>query len=226
MYQKYLKRTFDIIGSTILLVVTLPVTGLIVLIYIFFDRKGPIIFTQARTAKGGGDFMMYKFRTMAPTNNVLDTTKDNEITKLGALLRRLSLDEIPQLFNVIKGDMSFIGPRPWIPEYYQLMTKRQRRRVSVRPGITGLAQASGRNSLTILDKLSYDIKYVDSITVLMDTKVVLMTMRTFLKRSSAELHKLGIHDELDILKIQRLDTVAVLIDDPFSNDQRKQSAEA
>jgi lipopolysaccharide/colanic/teichoic acid biosynthesis glycosyltransferase len=216
MYQKYIKRTFDIIGSIGLLVITLPVTLFIVITYLLFDRKGPIIFTQQRTARGGGNFKMYKFRTMAPTNNVLDNTTENEITKLGGLLRRLSLDEIPQLLNVLKGDMSFIGPRPWIPEYYQHMTKRQRRRVSVRPGITGLAQASGRNSITIHDKLAFDLQYVDKITWVMDTRVVLMTMRTFLKRSSAELHKLGIHDEIELLRLQplELDPVEVLIDEP------------
>jgi lipopolysaccharide/colanic/teichoic acid biosynthesis glycosyltransferase len=224
MYQKYIKRTFDIIGSTILLIVTLPVTLFIVLIYIIFDRKGPIIFTQERTAKGGGDFKMYKFRTMAPTNDVLDATKDNEITRLGALLRRLSLDEIPQLLNVLKGDMSFIGPRPWIPEYYKFMTKRQRKRTSVRPGITGMAQANGRNSLTIHDKLRFDLKYVDNISFMLDTKIVLLTLKTFLQRSSAELHKLGIHDEIEVLKVQplELDPVEVFIEE----QKNKQSARA
>jgi undecaprenyl phosphate N,N'-diacetylbacillosamine 1-phosphate transferase len=205
MYQKYIKRAFDITGSTILLVVTLPITLFIVSIYLVFDRKGRIIFRQVRTARGGGNFKMYKFRTMAPANDVLDTTKDNEITPLGGFLRRLSLDEIPQLLNVLAGDMSFIGPRPWIPEYYRFMNKRQRRRVSVRPGITGLAQASGRNNLTIHDKLKFDLKYVDNVTLMMDTKVVLMTIRTFLKRSGAELHKLGIHEEIEILKIQSVE---------------------
>ena len=222
MYQRYLKRTFDIIGSSILLVVTLPVTLFIVITYLIFDRKGPIIFTQQRTAKGGDNFKMYKFRTMAPTNNVLDDTTENEITKLGALLRRLSLDEIPQLLNVLKADMSFIGPRPWIPEYYKFMTKRQRKRVSVRPGITGMAQANGRNSLTIHDKLRFDLKYVDNISFMLDTKVVLLTLKTFLQRSSAELHKLGIHDEIEVLKVQpmELDPVEVLIDEPSEQSAR------
>ena len=222
MYQRYLKRTFDIIGSSILLVVTLPVTLFIVITYLIFDRKGPIIFTQQRTAKGGDNFKMYKFRTMAPTNNVLDDTTENEITKLGALLRRLSLDEIPQLLNVLKADMSFIGPRPWIPEYYKFMTKRQRKRVSVRPGITGMAQANGRNSLTIHDKLRFDLKYVDNISFMLDTKVVLLTLKTFLQRSSAELHKLGIHYEIEVLKVQpmELDPVEVLIDEPSEQSAR------
>ena len=215
MYQKYLKRAFDIIGSAVLLILTLPVTLFIVLIYIIFDRKGPILFTQARTARGGGNFKMYKFRTMAPSNDVLDHTKENEITRLGGLLRRLSLDEIPQLLNVIKGDMSFIGPRPWIPEYYKHMTKRQRQRVSVRPGITGMAQANGRNGLTIHDKLRFDLKYVDNVSFMLDTKIVLLTLKTFLQRSNAELHKLGIHHELNELKLQELelDPVYVLAED-------------
>lgn len=223
MYQKYLKRTFDIIGSSILLVATLPVTLFIVVTYLVFDRKGPIIFTQQRTAKGGDNFKMYKFRTMAPTNNVLDDTTENEITKLGALLRRLSLDEIPQLLNVLKADMSFIGPRPWIPEYYKFMTKRQRRRTSVRPGITGLAQASGRNSLTIHDKLEFDLAYVKNITFVMDVKIVYMTFMTFLKRSNAELHKLGIHEEIEVLKVQpmELDPVEVFIEEPSDNQSAR-----
>ncbi len=202
MYQKHLKRTFDIIGSILLLALSLPVTLFIVFIYLVFDRKGNIIFRQLRTARGGGNFEMYKFRTMAPNNDVFDTRSDNKITPLGGVLRRLSLDEIPQLLNVLMGDMSFIGPRPWIPDYYRFMTKRQRRRVLVRPGITGLAQASGRNNLTIHDKLKFDLAYVDNVSMMMDAKVVLMTIRTFLKRSGAELHKLGIHEEIEALKTQ------------------------
>jgi hypothetical protein len=116
----------------------------------------------------------------------------------------------------MKGDMSFIGPRPWIPEYYKHMTKRQRQRVSVKPGITGLAQASGRNSLSIHDKLEFDLTYVKNVKFTMDVKIVYMTLKTFLKRSNAELHKLGIHHELNELKAQplELDPVYVEIETP------------
>jgi lipopolysaccharide/colanic/teichoic acid biosynthesis glycosyltransferase len=202
MYARYIKRSIDVTTSFVVLVVTLPISA-VVAILIKIDSDGPCIFTQYRTGVKGKKFKMYKFRTMASNNDVRDINIHNQITKVGKIIRALSIDEIPQFINVIKGDMSFVGPRPWIPEYHKYMTSYQRRRVSVRPGITGLAQASGRNSLTITDKIRLDLKYVRDITFVTDAKIIGMTIVEALKRTGIEIEKVAIHHEINTLKEQR-----------------------
>lgn len=201
MYSHYVKRLLDLIGASILFVLTLPVS-LAAGIAIKLTSHGPIIFRQQRSGRDGRPFMMYKFRTMAADNNVHDATKGDHVTRVGRILRMASLDELPQLVNVIKGDMSFIGPRPWITAYYKNMTAKQRRRYNVRPGITGLAQAYGRNNLTIHEKIAYDLEYVDNISLREDIKVIFVTVKTLFDHEAHELGKAGIHDELDILRSQ------------------------
>lgn len=207
MYQNYIKRALDVALAFILLIITLPVS-LIIAVLIKRESPGPVFFEQNRTGRYGKQFKMYKFRSMSHDNNVRDLTKQDQTTKIGVTMRHLSIDEIPQLINVIIGDMSFIGPRPWIPEYYEHMTDEQRRRNDVRPGITGLAQAYGRNSLTIKQKIKYDLEYVHDISFKEDIKIIFITLKTMFDKSTNEMGKGAIYSELDILKRQHVSTSA------------------
>ena len=201
MYEKYGKRTLDIVLAAVILILTLPIT-LLVAVAIRLESKGPALFTQLRTGRGGVNFKLKKFRSMTVDNDVRDLTKGNQITKVGKFIRATSLDEVPQLINVLKGDMSFIGPRPWIPEYYKHMNSEQRQRVAIRPGITGLAQAKGRNTLTINAKINYDLEYVSNISFKEDVKVVLLTALAVLEKAEHTIDKHGIEGELEVLRNQ------------------------
>lgn len=139
---------------------------------------------------------------MPADNDVHDTSKSDSLTRVGKVIRATSLDEIPQLINIIKGDMSFIGPRPWITDYYDNMNSDQRRRNNVRPGITGRAQAYGRNSISIQQKIAHDLDYVDNVTLLNDVKIIFVTIKTLFDKESNTLGKSGIHEELQELKKQ------------------------
>jgi len=205
MYQTFIKRLLDFVLASILMILLLPVF-IVIAIAIKVESNGPVFFRQNRTGLGGRDFKMFKFRSMVHGNDVRDLSKSDQHTKVGDILRSLSLDELPQLINVLKGDMSFIGPRPWIPEYYRHMTKAQRRRNDVRPGITGLAQAYGRNSLTIHKKIAYDLEYVKDIAFKEDVKVIFVTAKTAIKTVVDEdtlmMGKEGIQQEIEILRNQ------------------------
>ena len=141
----YIKRLMDVIVSIFLLLIMM-IPMILIAIFIKLESKGPVLFKQLRTGKNGKNFQLYKFRSMEKDNNVLDFNKENKITKVGAFLRKTSLDELPQLLNVLKGEMSLIGPRPWIIEYYGILTDYQKRRVEVRPGITGDRKSTRLNS--------------------------------------------------------------------------------
>lgn len=193
------KRVFDIIFSLFLLILFF-IPMVIVAIAIKLESNGPVLFKQERTGKDGRNFYLCKFRSMTVDNDVMNFSSENKITKVGAFIRKTSLDELPQLFNILKGEMSLIGPRPWIVEYYNNFTDEQKRRVSVRPGITGLAQAVGRNNLSIFDKIKYDLEYVDHYSLKMDMKVVFLTIKTVFSKEGAELSKLGIKEELKELR--------------------------
>lgn len=203
MYQKYIKRGLDIVISTIVLIVTLPIS-LIVGIIIKLDSKGPVIFKQERTGYKGKTFLTYKFRTMKVETHEGDRvlTHDERCTKLGNIIRKLSIDELPQLINVLKGEMSLVGPRPWIPEYYKYFSKEQKKRCDVLPGITGLAQAMGRNSIDIFQKINYDIEYTKKVTFKMDVKIIIETVKTVFAKTGAEIKQEGIQDEIEMLKVQ------------------------
>ena len=201
MYTHYGKRLFDIIGALVLLVIAV-VPMFIVAVLVKTTSKGPILFRQPRAGLGGKTFTMVKFRSMASDNDVHDATKADYVTPVGKILRLTSLDELPQLINIVKGEMSFIGPRPWITEYYKHMSAQQRRRNNVRPGITGLAQAHGRNNLSIHQKIAYDLEYVDNISFREDIKVIFVTIQTLFDHEAHELGKGGIHYELDELRKQ------------------------
>ena len=184
MYQ-YIKRMFDFIIAIILIIIFL-VPMLIIGILIKLDSKGPVFFKQERTGKYGKNFKVYKFRSMTANNDVHDFSKQDQHTKIGNILRKLSLDELPQLINIIKGEMSFIGPRPWIPDYYENMTEYQRHRNDVLPGITGLAQIKGRNNISILAKINYDLEYVKNYSFIQDVKIFFLTIKTVLSKEGNE----------------------------------------
>lgn len=178
-----MKRVFDLTVSTVSIVLFLPLF-LIISICIFFTMGTPIFYKQLRIGKDNKPFYIYKFRTMmnALEINGRILSDDERITKFGIILRKTSLDELPQLINVIKGEMSLVGPRPLLPEYLPLYTREQIRRHEVKPGITGLAQVSGRNSISWEEKFRLDVFYVDHCSFLMDMKILLLTVLKVLKR--------------------------------------------
>lgn len=195
---KYVKRSIDLLVSIALLILTI-IPMIIIAIIIKLESEGPVFFKQVRTGKNGKEFILYKFRSMAKDNNMLDNSLENKITRFGKIIRVTSLDELPQIFNIIKGDMSLIGPRPWVVDYYKNFTDYQKRRVDVKPGVTGLAQASGRNNLSIFEKIDYDIEYVNKLSFKMDLKVIFLTIKAVFNKVGADLPKSGIHEEIKAL---------------------------
>lgn len=184
MYKRYLKRILDILISFTALVILSPVL-LIVWILVRVKLGGPAIFTQERPGRNEKIFKLYKFRSMTNERDEKGELLPDEVrlTKFGKLLRSTSLDELPELFNILKGDMSLIGPRPLLVRYLPWYTKEERRRHDVRPGLTGLAQVNGRNALGWEDRFRYDLSYVDHLTLGMDLKIIGMTIGKVLKRS-------------------------------------------
>lgn len=200
---KYVKRGFDVIFSIIgLIVFFIPM--IIIGIAIKIDSKGPVFFKQIRTGKDGREFYLYKFRSMTVDNDVHDFSKKDQHTRVGNFLRKTSLDELGQIINILKGDMSWIGPRPWIIDYYENMNETQRHRCDVLPGITGLAQALGRNNISIFEKINYDLEYVKNISLKEDIKIIFLTIKTVLSKSGADAGKNVIQNELTDLKTQEI----------------------
>lgn len=201
MYRKYIKRLLDIVLALFLMAVLSPIL-IIISLLIRLDSKGPVLFKQKRSGKDNKVFTLYKFRSMTCNNDFYDTTKEDQVTKIGNVLRKTSLDELPQMINILKGDMSFIGPRPWVVDYAKYFTPKQMRRLEVLPGITGLAQCSGRNNLNIIDRINIDVNYVDNISFKLDVEIVFKTILCILKREGFSNSKSAIHDELRTLKEQ------------------------
>lgn len=173
-----IKRIIDCLFSLLLLIFLSPII-LIVTFCIRFKLGSPAIFTQPRPGLNGKVFYVYKFRTMT---DELDANGEllpdvQRLTSFGQFIRKLSLDELPQLWNVLKGDMSFVGPRPLLVEYLPLYNKRQARRHEVRPGITGWAQVNGRNAISWEQKFEYDVWYVDNQSFWLDIKILLLTIK-------------------------------------------------
>ena len=193
------KFVTDRLISLIGLVVLGPLM-LLIAVLIKLDSKGPILFKQLRTGKYGKNFYMLKFRTMEANNDVHDFSKADQHTRIGKILRKTSLDELPQLINILRAEMSFIGPRPWITDYYDAMNDAQRHRNDVRPGITGLAQAMGRNTLDIFQKISYDLEYIKNYSLLMDIKVIILSVKAVFTAKGADAGKGTIQNELEALK--------------------------
>ena len=196
---KYVKRFIDFLLAIIILIITF-IPMIIISIAIKLDSNGPIFFKQERTGKNGKPFMLYKFRTMASDNDVHDFSKEDKHTKVGTFLRKTSLDELGQLINIFRGEMSFIGPRPWITDYYKFMNETQKHRCDVLPGITGLAQVKGRNNITIIEKINYDLEYVEEYSLKEDIKIVFLTIKTVFSKSGADAGKGTIEKELNTLR--------------------------
>ncbi|WP_373708229.1 sugar transferase [Kaistella sp.] len=178
MYKTFFKRYFDFTAALVGLILLSPIF-LFVTTGLYFANQGKPFFFQRRPGKNGKIFSIIKFKTMNDKRNSKgELLSDSErLTDLGALIRKTSLDEFPQLFNVLKGEMSLIGPRPLLPEYLNLYNDFQKRRNDVRPGITGWAQVNGRNSITWEQKFKFDVWYVDHISFMLDIKILLLTLK-------------------------------------------------
>ena len=193
--QLFIKRSVDIVASLIgiILLTVIPVL-IIVPIWIKLDSKGPAVFTQDRSGKGGKTFKIYKFRTMRIPEDSLDENGEQlepkkRITKAGRFLRKTSLDELMQLFNVLKGDMSIVGPRPTLPYQMERYDERQLHRLDMRPGVTGWAQVNGRNDLTWTEKIEYDLEYVENYSLWFDIKILFKTVGVVFKSEGIEFTK-------------------------------------
>jgi undecaprenyl phosphate N,N'-diacetylbacillosamine 1-phosphate transferase len=183
IYRRFIKRPMDFILALLAIVILSPIL-LIVAILVRTKLGSPILFKQERPGLDEEIFTMYKFRTMTDeTDENGDLLPNNERhTKFGRILRSTSLDELPELFNILKGDMSFVGPRPLLVEYLPLYNEYQRKRHDVRPGLSGLAQVSGRNAITWEEKFDYDIEYVENISFIFDLKILIKTFFKVFKR--------------------------------------------
>lgn len=178
MYKNFIKRILDIIVSLSSIIVLSPFfIFLIVLLYIS-NKKSGVFFYQERPGKNAKQFKVIKFKSMTDerdsSGNLLPSEK--RVTKIGSFIRSLSLDELPQLINVLKGDMSLVGPRPLVPRYLELYNEQQMRRHEVRPGVTGWAQVNGRNSISWTKKFELDVWYVDHVSFWLDIKIIWMTI--------------------------------------------------
>lgn len=184
MYKKFLKRLLDFLISAAVLLIIWPILLLIAIFLHFANRGAGAFFTQARPGKNGKIFKVIKFKTMTDEKDANGKLLPDaqRLTKVGKFIRSTSLDELPQLINVLKGDMALIGPRPLLPEYLPLYSKEQARRHEVRPGITGWAQVHGRNAISWQEKFKLDVWYVDHCSLLVDIKIVFMTINKVIKR--------------------------------------------
>ena len=183
MYAKYIKRVLDFVLSLIALVI-LALPMLIIYILVRIKLGKPAIFKQKRPGKDEKIFTLYKFRTMTDQKddegNLLPDSE--RLTKFGKMLRSTSLDELPELINIIKGDMAIVGPRPLLVEYLEFYTEEEKHRHDVRPGLTGLAQVNGRNAITWEEKFKIDVEYIKNITFINDIKIILKTIKNVFKR--------------------------------------------
>lgn len=194
-FQLFIKRAFDLTVSIIMLIFMIIIPIMIVIpLLIKLTSKGPAVFTQDRVGKDGKIFKIYKFRTMlipeesfAPDGRRLEPKE--RITKVGCFLRKTSLDELMQIFNVINGTMSFVGPRPTLPYQVENYNEYQKRRLIMRPGITGWAQVNGRNNLTWSEKIEYDIQYIDGFSMWFDIRILLKTIKVVLKHEGVPFTK-------------------------------------
>lgn len=183
LYEKYIKRPQDFLFALLAIIVLSPVM-LITAIFVRVKLGSPVLFTQERPGKDGKIFKLYKFRTMTDGQDAEGNLLPDKVrlTSFGKKLRSTSLDELPELFNMLKGEMSVVGPRPLLVRYLDRYNEHQARRHEVHPGFTGLAQVHGRNAISWDEKFEWDVKYVDSITFLGDWKIIFQTVITVLRR--------------------------------------------
>lgn len=184
MYRLFFKRFFDIIVSLLIIIVFSPIL-IVTAILVRCKLGSPIIFKQQRPGRNGDIFGIYKFRTMTDGKDEQGNLLSDEerLTKFGVLLRSTSLDELPEMFNILKGDMSLVGPRPLLTQYLPLYNERQRRRHDVRPGLSGWAQVNGRNKVSWEERFELDVWYVDHISLWLDIKIIFMTVIKVFSRS-------------------------------------------
>lgn len=182
-YERYIKRPQDFLCALAAVVVLSPVMAVTALL-VRLKLGSPVIFKQERPGLNGKVFTLYKFRTMTDEKDTEGNLLPDKVrlTKFGKMLRSTSLDELPELFNILKGDMSVVGPRPLLVRYLPLYNAHQARRHEVRPGFTGYAQVHGRNAISWEEKFDLDVEYVDHVTFVGDWKIILQTVRTVLKR--------------------------------------------
>lgn len=176
-----IKRIFDILLSILLLIVCSPLF-LLITVLIKLEDGGKVFFKQKRTGLGGKTFIFYKFRSYGEDHDPMNSKSTVGPTKVGEWLRKTSLDELPQFINILKNEMSLIGPRPWMEEYNAYYTQEQKRRFLVLPGLTGYAQCQGRKQLGMEDRIKYDVYYVDNISFLLDLEIFLKTIHTVLTK--------------------------------------------
>lgn len=196
MYKLFLKRILDLLLSIILIPI-IVVIGIPVALLIFFDDKGPIFYNGERLGKNGKIFKMYKFRTMKVNSkdirnkdgSTFNGENDPRLTKIGKILRKTSIDELPQIINVIKGDMSLVGPRPDLLEHINLYTKKERKKLLVSPGITGYNQAYFRNSITWKKRLKNDVYYVENLSFILDLKILFNTIKMVIRKDGVYIEK-------------------------------------
>ena len=195
MIQLFIKRAFDITVSLLAILFLIAIPVLIVIpIIIKLTSKGPAVFKQERVGKNGKIFKIYKFRTMRIPEDSLDENGNQlepkkRITKVGAFLRKTSLDELMQLFNILGGSMSFVGPRPTLPYQVERYNERQKTRHNMRPGITGWAQVNGRNDLAWSEKIEYDVEYIEKFSLWFDIKIFFKTVGVVLGQKGIAFHK-------------------------------------
>ncbi len=173
---KPVKRALDIVVGCLSLLLLWPIALIAILAVFIEDPSASPIFVQKRTGKGEKPFLMYKIRTMRPHPDESSDHDDERLLRIGQILRRSSIDELPQILNVLKGEMSFIGPRPWLMKLLPYYSDRERRRHLVQPGMSGLAQVNGRNSVDFVTRLAYDIEYVENMSFMLDAKIFLKTI--------------------------------------------------
>jgi undecaprenyl phosphate N,N'-diacetylbacillosamine 1-phosphate transferase len=190
MYKSFFKRIIDFNGAILGLLILSPLF-IIVTIGLYFSNHGKPFFFQLRPGKDGKIFKIIKFKTMNEKKDIHGNLlpDSHRLTKIGILVRKASFDEIPQLINVIKGDMSLVGPRPLLPEYLYLYNEVQKRRHEIRPGITGWAQINGRNAISWQKKFEYDIEYIDSLDFKFDCKIIFLTIKKVLISEGVNLNE-------------------------------------
>ena len=208
MYRKYIKRILDFVLSLIAIIVLSPVL-LIEGILVRIKLGSPVIFKQERPGKNEKIFTLYKFRTMTDKKDEEGKLLPDEdrLTKFGKMLRSTSLDELPELVNILKGDMSIVGPRPLRVRYLPYYTEEEKHRHDVRPGLTGLAQVNGRNAISWEDKFKYDLQYVKNITLKNDTLIILKTIKKVIKKQNIELEGNEEITDFDKHRRAQLDTI-------------------
>lgn len=198
MIYKYIKRILDIISSLLAIIILSPLLGTFTVIGAF-EMKGNPFFTQERPGKDEKIFKLVKFRTMTnekdKNGNLLSDA--DRLTRYGKFLRNTSLDELPELFNILKGDMSVIGPRPLLVQYLPYYTQEERHRHDVRPGLTGWAQVNGRNNITWEEKFAWDVKYVNEMNLILDIKILFQTVFNVLKRDDVVVDSYEVEPNLD-----------------------------